>query len=72
LTPDTDESFPSLRDRVGRRGHLFSNFQRNCLNAVAIAVNQIAGFDRQPSYYDRSTEIEDVSVRMGDGNITGK
>ena len=45
---------------------------RNRLNAVQVAMEQIAGLDFQPADFDRRAEFNDVNIGVRNGNAAGK
>ena len=42
------------------------------MNAMAIAVKQVSGLDRKPANFDRRAELDDVCIRVGEGDISGE
>ena len=55
-----------------RQRNLSGDAGRNGLDAVQIAVEQIAGLNFQPANFDRRAKFHDVNVGVRDGNAPGK
>ena len=55
-----------------RQRNLAGNFEWNGLDAMQIAVQQIAGLDFQPADFHRRAEFHNVNVGVRNGNAAGK
>ena len=63
---------PTLPNFASHVRHLICDLERDRLNSVTIAMNQIAGPDLQASHFDLAAEIENVRVGVRYRNIAGE
>ena len=61
------ERFMQRQNFSGLRRNLRRDFEGDCVDTVAVSVNQISGANLQASDFDGFAEFDDVGIGMGYG-----